>query len=104
MVNYPGTRTRSSLIKIIFNYVALHYTDPTGSLYAYRLNGYDNRWIQAGTQRSATYTNLSPGTYTFHVIATNSDGVWNDRGDSFTFIIRAPWWQKWWAWILYIVI
>jgi ligand-binding sensor domain-containing protein/signal transduction histidine kinase len=90
--------------KIIFNYVALHYTDPTGSLYAYRLNGYDNRWIQAGNQRSATYTNLSPGTYTFHVIAANSDGVWDDRGDSFTFIIRAPWWQKWWAWILYIVI
>jgi len=89
---------------IIFNYVALHYTNPSRNIYAYRLDGYDNRWIQAGTQRSAIYTNLSPGTYTFHVKAANSDGVWNERGDSFTIIINPPWWQTWWAWVTYAVL
>jgi len=89
---------------IIFNYVALHYTNPSRNIYAYRLDGYDNRWIQAGVQRSAIYTNLSPGTYTFHVKAANSDGVWNDKGDSFTIIINPPWWQTWWAWFLYAVL
>jgi PKD repeat protein len=43
--------------------------------------------VQAGTQRSVTYNNLAPGTYTFHVIAANSDGVWNKTGDSITIII-----------------
>ena len=90
--------------RLTFDYIALHYADPARNIYAYRLNGYDNHWIQAGTQRSATYTNLSPGTYTFHVKAANSDGVWNNRGASFTIIINPPWWQTWWAWALWIVL
>jgi signal transduction histidine kinase len=90
--------------KITFNYVALHYVDAAQNKYAYRLTGYDKHWIQAGGQRNATYTNLSPGTYTFHVKAANSDGVWNDKGDSFTVIILSPWWQRWWAWLIYGVL
>jgi len=51
-----------------------------------------------------TYNNLSPGTYTFRVKAANGDGVWNNKGDSFTIIILPPWWQTWWAWTLWIVL
>ncbi len=90
--------------KITFNYVAIHYTNPAENTYAYQLQGYDNHWIQAGVQRSTTYTNLSPGTYTFMVKAANSDDVWNNKGDSFTIIISPPWWQTWWAWTLYVVL
>lgn len=90
--------------RITFNYVALHYADPSRNSYAYRLEGYDKRWIQAGTQRSVTYTNLSPGTYIFHVKAANSDGVWNNKGDNFIIIINPPWWQTWWAWVLWAVL
>jgi signal transduction histidine kinase/ligand-binding sensor domain-containing protein len=90
--------------RVTFNYVALHFTNPAQNRYAYTLEGYDNRWIQAGALRSATYTNLSPATYTFRVKACNSDGVWNNTGDSFTVIIDAPWWQKWWAWLLYVIL
>jgi len=90
--------------KITFNFVALHYVDPAENRYTYRLEGYDNHWIQGGAQHSATYTNLSPGTYTFRVKAANSDGVWNNKGDSFTMIITPPWWLTWWAWILWIVL
>lgn len=90
--------------RVTFNYIALHFTDPSQNKYAYRLEGYDTRWVQAGTQRSVTYTNLSPGTYTFRVKASNSDGVWNNQGDSFVVVIYPPWWQTWWACTLYVIL
>ncbi|MBE7169231.1 MAG: hypothetical protein INR73_01480 [Williamsia sp.] len=90
--------------RISFRYVALHYVNPSQNKYAYFLEEYDKQWVQAGTQRSVTYTNLPPGTYTFRVRACNSDGVWNNRGDSFTFTILSPWWQRWWAWALYVAV
>jgi signal transduction histidine kinase len=43
-----------------------------------------------------TYTNLNPGTYTFHVKGTNSDGVWNEKGNSIKIIILPAWYQTWW--------
>ena len=90
--------------KVTFNFVALHYVDAAENKYAYRLEGYDNHWVQAGTQHSVTYTNLLPGTYTFRVKAANSDGVWSKKDDSFVVIIRAPWWFSWWALLLYLII
>jgi len=88
--------------RVQFSFIALHYDDPQQNTYAYKLDGYDKQWVQAGTDRWATYTNLSPGTYTFHVRAANSSGVWNNTGDSFTIVIHPPWWLTWWAWLLWI--
>ncbi len=90
--------------RVTFTYVALHFTNPAGNQYKYWLDGYDRHLIDARTQRSATYTNLAPGTYTFHVTAANSDGVWNNTGDSFIIIINPPWWQTWWAWMFWIAL
>ena len=90
--------------RIQFNYVALHYDNPQENKYAYRLDGYDKQWVQAGTTRNVTYNNLSPGTYTFHVIAANSSGVWNKTGDSMVIVIATPWWLRWWAWLIYIAL
>ena len=87
--------------KINFQYVGLHYTNAELNQYAYQLEGYDKEWIQAGTQRSATYTNLSPGKYTFYVKAANSDGLWNETGSSFSIQISPPWWQTKLAWLIY---
>ncbi len=89
--------------RLSFHYVGLDYQNPQLKQYAYRLDGYDKNWITAGTQRTATYTNLSPGDYTFHVKASNSDGVWGEKGVSFSFTILPPWWQTWWAYTLYIL-
>ncbi|UOQ73965.1 triple tyrosine motif-containing protein [Hymenobacter cellulosilyticus] len=52
---------------------------PEKNRYAYMLENFDPDWVQAGTKREATYTNLDPGTYTFRVRATNNDGIWNPR-------------------------
>ncbi len=87
--------------KIEFQFVALHFADAAKNKYAFQLTGYDKDWAQAGTSRTATYTNLSPGTYTFAVKAANSDGVWNEKGTSITIKILPPWWQTWWAYIIY---
>jgi signal transduction histidine kinase/ligand-binding sensor domain-containing protein len=80
--------------RISFHYVGLHYQDAANTQYAYKLDGYDKDWIPAGTQRTATYTNLATGTYTFHVKAANSDGVWS-KNESITFTITPPWWETW---------
>ena len=90
--------------RITFDYVALQYQNTAMLQYAYRLEGYDDEWIDALTDRNVTYTNLSPGTYTFYVKAANSDGVWSAEDDSITIIITPPWWQTWWAYTLYAVL
>lgn len=85
-----------SVKNVEFRYAGLSYIQPTKMKYKYKLEGYDTHWIEAGTRRSAFYTNLPPGDYEFKVIAANSDGVWNEQGASFTFRATAPFWQKWW--------
>jgi signal transduction histidine kinase/ligand-binding sensor domain-containing protein len=90
--------------RLTFNYVGLYYKAPLATQYAYKLDGYDKDWVQAGTQRTVTYTNLSPGTYTFHVKAANADGVWSTKDDSITIIISPPWWETWWAYLLYAIV
>ncbi|MGN6616220.1 MAG: ligand-binding sensor domain-containing protein [Ilyomonas sp.] len=82
--------------RITFNYVALQYQNSALNQYAYKLEGYDKDWIQAGTQRKVTYTNLPPHKYIFHVKAANSDGVWNRQEQTLTVIILPPWWETWW--------
>ena len=87
--------------ELTFSYVGLHFTNPSRNRYAYRLEGYETNWRQAGTVREASYTSLPSGTYTFRVKASNSDGVWNEEGASLTITILPPWWRTWWAYTLY---
>lgn len=90
--------------RITFDYIGLHFDDPSQNQYAYKLDGYDNDWVQAGTVRTVTYTNLSPGNYTFHVRASNADGIWNNKGESITIIIYTSLWMRWWAWLIYLLL
>jgi ligand-binding sensor domain-containing protein/signal transduction histidine kinase len=79
-----------------FQYTALSFQRPERIRFKYKLDGMDSEWIQAGTRRVAYYNNLSPGRYTFHVAACNSDGVWNDVGASMSLILLPHFWQGWW--------
>ena len=87
--------------EVAFDFVALHYTNSIRNRYRYQLIGYDDDWVDAGTQRTAAYTNLSSGDYTFRVIAANSDGVWNNEGASVNLSILPPWYQTLWAYTLF---
>jgi signal transduction histidine kinase/ligand-binding sensor domain-containing protein len=87
--------------EVTFEYVGIYFRKAAETRYAYRLEGYDEQWREAGTRRSATYTNLPPGDYTFRVKAASADGVWNEEGASLDITILPPWWRTWWAYGLY---
>jgi signal transduction histidine kinase len=64
--------------------------------YRFRLTNFDKHWIETGADRSAVYTNLKGGDYTFQVIACNNDGVWNTTGASFSFSVDYKFYERWW--------
>lgn len=86
---------------ISFEFASLDYYAPTKNQYAYKLEGFNEGWIQLGTKREVSFTNLDPGEYVLRVKGTNSDGVWNEKGASIRIIITPPVWQTWWAYLLY---
>ncbi len=88
---------------LYFEYVGLHYAEPLENQYQYILEGFDKKWVNAGTQRTATYTNLSPGRYIFRVKASNRDGVWNEAGTSLIIVIKPPFWATTWAYLFYVL-
>jgi hypothetical protein len=68
---------------ISFEFAALDYRAPGKNRYRYTLEGFDEDWTEVGSdRRRVTYTNLDPGEYTFRVLGSNSDGVWNEGGTS----------------------
>ena len=83
-------------------FTALDFTAPDKNQFRYKLDRFDSDWQNALHDRSATYTNLDPGKYTFHVKASNNDGVWNEDGISLSIIILPPWFRTWWAYSLYL--
>lgn len=64
--------------------------------FRYRLEGFEDNWIEAGTKRSVEYSYLPSGSYTFRVIAGNSDGVWDSEGDSVKIVVHPFIYQTWW--------
>jgi len=72
---------------------ALNYKQPDKNQYAYRLIGLFDDWRYTGNRRIATFTNLSPGTYTFEVIGSNNDGLWNENPVGVTIIVNPALWQ-----------
>ncbi len=83
-----------------FEFVALEFSDPAANQFQYRLLGYDENWVKNVTSGFARYANLPPGTYTFEVLAANSDGVWGREAKRLSIHIRPPFWQTWWFYLL----
>jgi ligand-binding sensor domain-containing protein len=79
-----------------FEFAALNYEVSSQNRYAYKLQGFDADWNMIEGRRTATYTNLGPGTYQLNVIAANNDGVWNKSGASIEIVILPPFWRQWW--------
>jgi PAS domain S-box-containing protein len=82
-------------------FAALNYRNSRKNRYAYRMVGFDKGYTYVGSDRRvATYTNLDPGKYTFHVKGSNNDGRWNEKGASVDIIINPPWWKTGWFYAL----
>ncbi|MFQ5651430.1 MAG: two-component regulator propeller domain-containing protein [bacterium] len=88
---------------IAFEFSALDFSAPSRNQFAYRMVGFDERWIPSGTGRLATYTHLPAGDYLFQVKGSNNDGVWNEQGATLAIHISAPPWKTWWAYSLYLL-
>jgi signal transduction histidine kinase/ligand-binding sensor domain-containing protein len=78
------------------DYTSSTFLIPQKVKFRYRLEGHDHDWQDAGTRRQAFYTDLPPGKYSFHVIACNSDGVWNDNPSKLEFFIAPAYYQTNW--------
>lgn len=87
------------------NFSSLDYTSPASNNYRYQLEGFDQSWVYVdANKRSANYTNLDPGTYTFKVNGSNSDGVWSTHERILKLNVLPPWWETWWFRLLVTII
>ncbi len=91
-----GVMVRPAQANLEINYTGLSFIHADQVRFKYKLIGQDKDWIEAGTRRVAYYPYLPPGSYTFMVIAANSDGVWNTQGQSLTVTVLPPFYRTWW--------
>jgi len=84
-------------------FAALHFEAPEKNRYAYRLDDYDEGWVEKSSlDREASYMNLPPKTYTFRVKASNKDGVWSEE-TTLTVFVPTPPWLSLWAYVFYVL-
>ncbi len=89
---------------LTIEYVSISYLNRKKNQYFYKLEGLDEDWLEAGTQRIAQYTNLSPGKYVFMVRCQNRDEIFSKNITSLDIIVSPPLWRTWWAYTLYTII
>lgn len=82
------------------NYTALSYTAPEKVEFKYRMKGLSDSWINVGNRRTALFSKIPPGEYTFELAGSNNDGVWNNEGASLAISVIPPFWQTNWFYSL----
>jgi diguanylate cyclase (GGDEF)-like protein len=97
-------RVPAGTARLELRYTALSLRTPELVTFRYMLEGYDGGWVEAGTNRVATYTRLAPGSYTFRVVATNEDGVRSRSEARLPMVVDPRWFETWWARLLAIVL
>lgn len=89
-------------VRFQFDYAALSFVAPQKVRYRYMLQGFDHEWTDAGARRSAYYTNIPPGRYTFRIQAANNDGIWNLDGAELRFDLKPHYYQT--RWFLFVAV
>lgn len=89
---------------VTFEFAALDFTAPKENRYAYILEGFDDAWIDLGTVRRVTFTDLDGGDYVLRVRGSNNEGVWNENGLALNLSVAPPPWLTWWAYGLYALL
>jgi signal transduction histidine kinase/ligand-binding sensor domain-containing protein len=78
------------------HYTGLNWSRPQAIKFRFRLIGLDRDWVDAGARRTAYYSHLPPGSYTFTVIADNGEGVWNASGQTLAIVVLPRLYQTLW--------
>src|SRR5262249_55391661 len=84
-------------------YTGLSLVNSERIRFKYRLDGLDRAWVDAGTRRTAYYSHVPPGSYTFSITAAGSDGVWSNDVASVPIRVLPPVWRTWWFLTLTVV-
>lgn len=80
---------------VAFDFLALNFISPDKVKYSWMLEGFDKKWSNPSSKKYASYTNLEPGSYTFHLKSSNEHGLFSDDAISYSFTIRKPFWDYW---------
>ena len=87
----PGTEN------LEIHYAGLNFSKPEQVKFRYKLEGFDQDWIEVGNRRAAYYTNVPPGNYRFLVTASTTSGIWNEQpAGKDVIVLSDPIWKKWW--------
>ena len=90
---------------VSLEFSALNLTSADKIQYAYKLSGVNNDWVYMGNNRRfVNYANLSDGSYTFQVKASDENGTWSDQITSLQIIILPPFYRTWWAYLIYLIL
>ncbi len=88
---------------LTFDFVGINTNTPQTVKYTYFLEGLDKDWSAVSGISEASYGNLPAGNYIFKIKALNGKGVWSNERN-YSFKIRPPFWQTWWAYLLYFIV
>ena len=89
---------------LTLEFSSLDFTAPEQNKYRYQLVGIDDKWVESGNRRSATYLHLPAGKYTFKVQGSNSQGIWSEKISELQLNVLPPWWGTWWAYVVYALL
>ena len=92
----PSLKIPPGRQRVTFNFAGLNLSIPERVRYRFKLDGFDRGWNGPLDRREAIYTNLSPGRYRFHVMATDLAGLWNGQEAALDLDIAPQFWQTWW--------
>lgn len=85
-----------SVYKMRIDFIGLNYSNPEQVIYKYKLEGFDIDWSEPTTSKTAIYSRLTDGDYTFQLLSCNSDGQWNSEPLLLEIRIKKPFWKTWW--------
>ncbi|HMX27297.1 MAG TPA: triple tyrosine motif-containing protein, partial [Blastocatellia bacterium] len=77
-------------------YTGINWSRPQQIRFKYQLAGLSQDWVETGTRRTAYFSGLPPGDYTFRVIADNGEGVWRMEAATLRIVVLPPFYRTWW--------
>ncbi|WP_370087150.1 two-component regulator propeller domain-containing protein [Ekhidna sp.] len=89
---------------LTFEFISINLRNPTSNLYQFWLEGQESEWSPITNDNHITFTNLKPGDYTFYVRQSDNPNHWGDNIASLSFQVKPPWWNTWWAILLFILV
>ncbi|MBI1764742.1 MAG: hypothetical protein HYR56_25250 [Acidobacteria bacterium] len=89
-------RIRPGQENLEIEYTGINWSRPQQLRFKYQLAGFNQDWVETGTRRTAYFSSLPPGAYTFKVIADNGEGLWNTESATLRVVVLPPFYRTWW--------